>query len=228
MRFFVAAAVVFALAACAPVRERAKAPEAVPTEFPEAHYRDLLAQGRRVYRIDPKESIVVIEVGRAGKLANLGHDHVVASRDVRGWIAPEEGRADLYVPLDTLTVDEPALRDEAGFTTQPSEADIEGTRANMRDKVLETAKFPFALVRATVKEGDRALRISITLHGATRSFEIPAKVAVDAERIAASGRLSFDQTAFGITPYSLFGGAVAVRDRVDLRFDVRARRAGAD
>jgi len=39
-----------------------------------------------------------------------------------------------------------------------------------------------------------------------------------------SGRLSFDQTDFGITPYSLLGGAIAVRNAVDLRFRIRARR----
>jgi len=39
-----------------------------------------------------------------------------------------------------------------------------------------------------------------------------------------SGRLSFDQTDFGITPYSVLGGAIAVRNGVDLRFRVRARR----
>ncbi len=228
MRGIVIAAVAFALVGCAPAVREAARPVGPPPEFPEAHYRELLAAGKPVYRVDPGESIVVIEVRRAGKFANLGHDHVVASRDVRGWIAPEEGRADLYVPLEALTVDEPELRQESGFETQPSETDVAGTRANMRDKVLEVDKFPYALVHASVKDGDRSLRVSITLHGATRSFEVPAKVDADARRVGASGRLSFDQSAFGITPYSVLGGAVAVRDRIDLRFDVRARRAGAD
>lgn len=230
MRRILVAAVVLVLAGCAPspVREPAKAPAEAPKAFPDSHYRELLAAGRPVYRVDPKESVVVIEVRRAGKFANLGHDHVVASRDVRGWIAPEEGRADLYVALDALTVDEPELRQESGFDTQPSDTDIAGTRANMRDKVLEVDRFPYALVHATVKDGDRALRVSITLHGTTRSFDVPGKVDADAQRVEASGRLSFDQSAFGITPYSVLGGAVAVRDRLDLRFDVRARRAGAD
>ena len=223
----VIAAVVAAAGCAPPVREAAR-PAGPPPDFPEAHYRDLLAAGRPVYRVDPKESVVVIEVRRAGKFANLGHDHVVASRDVRGWIAPEEGRADLYVALDALTVDEPGLREESGFDTQPSETDIAGTRANMRDKVLELDKFPYALVHAAVKDGDRALRVAITLHGTTRSFDVPAKVDAEAQRVEASGRLSFDQSAFGIAPYSVLGGAVAVRDRLDLRFDVRARRAGAD
>jgi len=168
--------------------------------------------------------LVVIEVGRSGKLSNLGHDHVVASHEVRGYIAPDEGRADLYVELARLVVDETPLRAEAGFASQPSEADIEGTRANMLDKVLEAGQFPFALVSVTgARAGDGEPEVAITLHGVTRTLKVPARIEAAPGRIAVTGRFSLDQTQFGITPYALFGGAIAVRDRVDLRFDLRAR-----
>lgn len=235
MRARALAGVVAALliAGCAaPVREPAPKAAAVPQDFPEAHYREALAAGKPVFRVDPKESLVVIEVRRAGKFANLGHDHVVASHDVRGWIAPDEGRADLYVPLERLVVDEPELRKESGFTTQPSETDIEGTGANMRDKVLEVEKFPFALVRVSgveTRAGAATLSVTVKLHGTTRTLRAPAKIAADSDRIGVDGRLSFDQSEFGITPYSVLGGAVAVRDRVDLRIVIRARRvSGGD
>jgi len=42
--------------------------------------------------------------------------------------------------------------------------------------------------------------------------------------MSVTGRLSFDQTDFGITPYSLLGGAIAVKNGVDLRFRIQARR----
>jgi hypothetical protein len=42
--------------------------------------------------------------------------------------------------------------------------------------------------------------------------------------VSVAGRFSFAQTDFGITPYSLLGGAIAVRDDVDLRFRIIARR----
>jgi YceI-like protein len=231
MRVFVLA-LILALAGCAPpVREPARPSEAVPKEFPESHYREALAAGKPVYRVDPKASLVVIEVRRAGKFANLGHDHVVSSRGVRGWIAPDEGRADLWIPFETLAVDEADLRKEAGFTTQPTGNDIEGTRANMRDKVLEVEKFPYALVRVAGVDASAdapKLKVELTLHGTTRALDVPAKLDAGADRIVVVGRVSFDQSAFGITPYSVLGGAVAVRDRVDLRFTVRARRVGAD
>src|SRR6266700_6742383 len=223
------AAALFALmlGACAPpVRERAPA-AAPPADFPEAHYQEVLAQGRPVFRVDPRESLVVIEVRRGGSLARLGHDHVVASHEVGGYVAPDEGRADLYVQLERLEVDEAALRAEVGFDTEPTESDIEGTRANMLVRVLEADRFPFALIRvsgADARQGNATLSVAITLHGVTRALQAPARIDADADLIEVSGRLSFDQTDFGITPYSVLGGAIAVRNGVDLRFRVRARR----
>jgi hypothetical protein len=155
------------LAGCAPLlREPVSAPAAPPADFPEGYYREALAQGKPVFRVDPAESLVVIEVRRAGSLARLGHDHVVASHEVRGYVAPDEGRADLYVPLARMQVDEPALRKQAGLDTQPTESDIEGTRANMLEKVLEAEKFPFALIRVSgvkAKEKKTTLAVAITL-----------------------------------------------------------------
>jgi hypothetical protein len=98
-----------------------------PAEFAGSYYRALLAQGKPVFRVDPARSIVVIEVRRAGSLARLGHDHVVASHDLEGFVALDEGRADLWAPLDTLTVDEAALRAKAAFETEPSAQDGQAT-----------------------------------------------------------------------------------------------------
>jgi hypothetical protein len=219
------------VAGCAPlVRERATAPAAPPADFPEDYYREALAQGKPVFRVAPAESLVVIEVRRSGSLARLGHDHVVASHDVVGYVAPEEGRADLVVELVRLAVDEPALRAEAGFETQPTESDIEGTRANMLEKVLEAEKFPFALIRVSgvdARQGDVTLSVALTLHGSTRTLQAPARIDADGREMRVTGRLSFDQSEFGITPYSLLGGAIAVQNRVDLRFRLTARLPGA-
>ena len=155
----------------------------------------------------------------------MGHDHVVASHDVTGYVAPGEGRADLYVALAKLVVDEPELRKEAGFDTQPSESDIEGTRSNMHAHVLETEKYPYALVAVKGADAKKpALAVAVTLHGQTREFQVPAEIEVDDKTVTVSGRLAFNQTDFGITPYALLGGAIAVKDGLALRFRVRAKR----
>jgi len=122
-----------------------------------------------------------------------------------------------------MQVDEAALRKEAGFDTQPSESDIEGTRANMLEKVLEADKFPFALIGVSGANA-RPLSVTITLHGGTRTLQVPARIDADADGMSVTGTFSFDQTDFGITPYSLLGGAIAVRNAVEVRFRIRARR----
>ena len=175
-----------------------------------------------MFEIDPARSLVVVEVRRAGSLARLGHDHVVASHDLRGYLAPDERRADLYVRLDRLTVDEPQLRAQAGFDTQPSAEDIAGTRRNMLGRVLDAEAHPYALIAVTRKAGTSDLDVAITLHGVTRHVSVEAAIESNAGDYVVTGTLAFDQTDFGIRPFSLLGGALAVADRLHLRFTVVA------
>src|SRR5882672_5172580 len=205
------------LAACAPqirpIPDEAR--REAPADFPQKYYEEAVAQGKPVFRIDAERSLVVIEVRRGGSLA----------RHITGYIAPEAGRADLYVALDDLIVDEPALRNAAGFETQPSASDIAGTRANMLEKVLESGRFPHVLIRIDRTAADGRLGVSVTLHGVTRKLETPAQIDVEEDRQASiTGQLAFDQTEFGITPFSILGGAIQVQDRLNLQFTIRARR----
>jgi len=227
-------ALVIALAAgCAPrvpLEERAHEAR-LPVDFPIALYRQSIAERQPVFRVDAGSSIVIVEVRRAGSLARLGHDHVVASHDLHGFVLPDGGRADLYVALDELVVDEPALRSEAGFDTEPSAEAVAGTRRNMLEKTLETGRFPFATIGVRVGNVDAATReaetpavISITLHGVTRDLPVPIRIATGPEEVVATGRLTIAQTDFGIEPLSILGGAIQVEDRADMRFEVHARR----
>lgn len=219
-----AAALIAGLAwACAPRIAVPPEPQTrAPANFPEAYYRDALAQRRPVYRVDPATSLLVIEARRAGSLAHLGHDHVIASHGVQGYIASEDGRSDLYVQLDQLVVDEDELRAEAKFDTRPSADDIAGTRQNML-RALAAEQYPFALVEIG-RIDTSSFKITISLHGATRTLDVPMQVDASADELRASGRLAFDQTDFGIKPFSILGGAVQVQDQVNLRFSIRARR----
>ena len=216
-----------AVAGCTPhiPPQTAVEPVQAPADFPEAYYRQAEASGSNILRIDTKRSLVAIEVRRGGSLARLGHDHVVASRDVTGYVDMTAGRADLYVTLERLTVDEPGLRAEAGLTTQISVEAMEGTRRNMLDKVLEAGRFPHAFIHVTREANERSkIRVTITLHDTVQTFEIPAQIESVAGGIKISGQLAFNQTDFGITPFSVLGGAMQVQDRLNLRFQIFASR----
>jgi hypothetical protein len=196
-----------------------------PEGFPASFYQQLSRRGGEVLQIDPAQSLVVIEVRRAGSLANLGHDHVVASHDIRGYVAPGEGRADCYIRLDQLVVDEPDLRAEAAFDTQPSSAAIAGTRDNMLRKFNAEAH-PYAVVsveRVVVNVAGTQIDISMALNGVLRAIRVPAKIEKTAGQITVTGRVTLAQTAFDITPFSILGGALQVQDQVDVRFAIRAR-----
>ena len=169
-RFCAAAALT---SACAPPVLRPVQGEAQrPDGFPIAHYQRAAELGEAIFRIDDKRSLVVIEVRRGGSLAQAGHDHVVASHDVQGFVAPREARADLYVPLDRLVVDEPEIRSEAGFDTQIPDAAISATRANMLAHVLRAEAHPFALVSIAGVDANRYLDVALTLNGVTRTTRI--------------------------------------------------------
>lgn len=200
------------------------APQPEPSDLPRAFYDQALKDGKPVYRVDAQQSLIAIEVRRGGSLSRFGHDHMVSARNVEGYVAPQAGRADLRVALDGLAVDEPELRKAAGFDTQPSESDIAGTRANMLERVLETAKFPYTLIRVDRAGSADTLDVTMTLHGMTRVLQVPANVRIDDANLDISGRLEFNQTDFGITPFSILGGAVAVQDRLGLSFTIRAQR----
>ncbi|MBC7860667.1 MAG: YceI family protein [Burkholderiaceae bacterium] len=198
------------------------APDAVET-----HYRRAEAAGETVLRIDARRSLISIVARRGGRLARLGHDHVIASRTLEGFVAPEQGRADLRFRLDQLTIDEPELRAGAGLDTVVSDAAREGTRRNMLDKVLDAERFPDVLIHATRVAGADTLAVAITLHGVTRSVDIPVEMesragpAADAG-LTVSGATSLKQSDFGITPFSVLGGALAVQDQLELRFKIVA------
>ncbi len=220
------------LAACAqPPAQPPEAAAAPPSDFPAEVYLQAAARGAPVFRIEPERSLVAVRVYRAGRLARFGHDHVVASRDVRGYVQPGhaggEARADLYAPLALLAVDEPALRAQAGFDTQPSQRDIEATRHNMLEKVLEAERFPFVMLHIEPALAASATTVSatVTLHGTTRMIQVAVDLETpSADALYARGKFSLNQTDFGITPFAVLGGALQVQDRVDIEFNLSAAR----
>ena len=214
----------FVLAGCATREAAPPAAGGQPPGFPARDYQRALAEGKAVYRVDAAASSVVIEVRRAGSLARLGHDHVVAGYDIRGYLFPDASRADLYIALDGLVVDESQLRELAGFDTTPTPEAIAGTRRNMLTRVLDTGRFPFVLIHVDGLDQQQVAPVAITLHGTTRTMGVPLQIDAKTDEWIVSGAFRINQSDFGIVPLSLLGGAIEVRDAVDVRFRIRASR----
>lgn len=215
---------------CAPAVQPPAGPEdTAPPSLDERFYRDAAARGEPVYRIDTARSLGTVRTYRAGALARIGHDHVIASRDLRGFVYlpadPRAARADLYLPLDTLTVDEPALRAVLGLTTTPTATDIEGTRTNMLTRTLDAARYPYLSVRLAGITGALpvlAADADIRLHGQTHRQSIGLDVDTGGGELRVSGQFTLKQTDFGITPFSVLGGALQVADGLETRFEIIA------
>lgn len=193
----------------------------------------------RLYAFDPAQSTLRILVSRGGRLASLGHNHVIAAEQhAAGQVyLPRDGfaaaGAELSFRLDQLVLDAPAWRTAMGgdFAKILSEADIAGTRANML-KALDAAQFPVVTAVTRTVEGGwprLVLRLDITLHGQTRTLDMPVE-ATQPEGdgpLKARGRLVLRQTDFGIQPFTVLGGLLAIQDPLTIELELVARPATA-
>jgi len=223
------------LAACAgaPVKEQpAPAAPAVqaPSGFPSSLYES--DKNGKVYRIAPAESQADIFVYRAGRLARFGHNHIITSRDVNGFILlgkdADTSRLDLYFPVDTLSVDEPELRAAAGddFSSQPSANDIAGTRKNMlSEKMLNAAQFPYVVISGKWSGGTPEapeLDVTVTVRGITHVLHAPTHVEHDGDVLRATGELKLSHAELGLEPFNALGGALSVADAFTVRYRITA------
>ena len=177
-----------------------------------------------------RASEIRIKVFRGGVMAALGHDHIVASRHVIGFIQlnPVEVscRADFYLPLVQLVVDDPDLRAGAYLQTTPSAEDIKATHRNMLIS-LEAAEFPFIQLSSdsceTLLKGE-AVEVTITLHGVSRKQTIYLILDRDgSDKLVVKGDFSLLQSDFGIHPFSLLNGLLSVKDRLEISVELEAR-----
>lgn len=219
-------AAILALAACAPV------PVQKPVETPARPVRTVADAAR--YRVVADGTLVYARVFRGGSLSKLGHNHVIEFPDVRGdiFVAGEIGKSlfDISVTPAGAVVDPADLRKSQGaeFNTTISDNARARTRQNMLGReVLDAADYPYVNISSTSIEGSlkkAMVTVDLTLKGVTRSMTIPVAIDVDDDRLIAKGRFALLQSAFGMEPFSVLGGALKVKDRVEVVFTIAAHR----
>jgi hypothetical protein len=228
-RFYCAAIfVTLTLIACTPTaRPPLPEPPNAPADFPFGVYRQAESQGFPVYRIDPDASEAVVFVSRTGPLARFGHDHVVASHDIIGLaqLTNKRGdlagtRADLWLPLATLAVDEPQLRAAAGLDSEPSAEDIASTHTNML-KSLEADRYPHLILAVTAITTE-SLDVNLTLHGRSHRYTVPVMIDIENNTLRVTGTFTVQQSDHGITPFSALGGALSVSNALEIQFSLLA------
>lgn len=196
-------------------------------------YADLGKAGGKVFTLSPKSSAIRIYVFRAGASARFGHNHVLSAPDFTGFVYLPDGgpsgvRFDLEFRLDQLEIDNPVYRSNLGqaFSTPVPQDAAQGTRENMLgDNNLQAARFPWVRIHSLQVAGEApkfAARVQVEMHGQKREMDVPLTVEGLPQSISVSGSLVLRQSDFGVRPYSILGGALAVQDEVVIDFKLAA------
>lgn len=188
------------------------------------------------FSIVPKESRVVLLVARDGVLAVLAHDHAMVAADISGAIhfnieRPEKSSLRLSIPVKGLQVDLPAERKRLKLGGELSKGDVREIREIMLSpRVLDATRFPTVEITSIAVSGPLGkltLKLKMRIREVERVFNATARVTVTGDVLRARGEFSFLQTHFGIKPYSTLLGAIAVEDKIHIKFDVVARAEGS-
>jgi len=136
----------------------------------------------------------------------------------------------IEIPVTDFLVDADFARQDEGaeFSSRPDAESIAGTTRNtLGEKVLDVARYPTIEINSTHLTGPvRGMDVGarIKLHGIERESVVPAAVEHNGDTIVITALFSIAQTDFGITPMSLFGGALQVDNVVKVRMRIVATR----
>jgi len=203
--------------------EPATAAKIAPVTAPQRH------EGRP-FDVVSRESLLTILAFRAGTLAKVGHNHVIASHDVSGtfYVPDEVARStfELHIPVAQLAIDEADLRVKEGpeFPKDVPDSAKQGTRRNMLSEALlngaEFADIVLASQHIEVVTPGAKVRadVQITVRGQTHTVSVPVTYSMSNGELTASGELPLKQTDLGLTPFTAMLGALAVQDEMRVKF----------
>ena len=161
--------------------------------------------------IDPQKSSITVRVFKAGVFSAFGHEHEISAPIEQGSFKENPASVE-------LTVDARRMRVMDKGISEKDRADIQQTM--LGPKVLDSEKFPTIRFRSTrvelLGEGKWSLLRDLTIHGETR----PVKVRVEGANGRYHGTAELKQKDFGITPVTVGGGAVKVKNELRIEFDI--------
>jgi polyisoprenoid-binding protein YceI len=182
--------------------------------------------GLATYVVEPRISRFQVQAFAGGLLSALGHNPVFLIRGLVG---------DASIREDTLEDGSLIFRVDATslhLVDDVSERDREEIEWNMHRDVLETDRYPeilFVTDRVEILDRNQSPTLmnldgNITLHGQTRAQIIQAKVSVNHGFLRAFGEFAIFQSDFNIRLVSIGGGTLKIKDKLNLTFDIVARR----
>jgi polyisoprenoid-binding protein YceI len=176
---------------------------------------------------DASNSSLEINVYKEGLFSAFAHNHVISAKEFSGKVRFDPNKIEssavtLRVVAKSLTVVDPG----------ESAGDREQVQENMLGKeVLDVGRYPeisFQSTRVTQIQRQAngwhlALQGALELHGTQRPITFPLTVRVEGEELMAQGDAFILQSDYGIKPIKIAGGAVKVKNRLRIYFDIHAR-----
>jgi polyisoprenoid-binding protein YceI len=173
------------------------------------------AASSQMRQIDVHHSVLTVHVYKEGVFSAFGHDHEITAEIAAGSVDTAAKRVEWRANAASLRVRDPKVSDK----------DRDEVQKNMvGPDVLDVEHFAEIVFRSTSAEpmvpdgwnvsGD------LTLHGQTQPVTLQVK-AKDGHYL---GTAQLKQTAFGIKPIKIAGGAVRVKDEVRIDFDIQLER----
>jgi len=171
-----------------------------------------LAAHGEIRKIDVAHSVLKIRVFKSGFFSAFAHNHRIEAPIAQGTVeTSEKAGVALLVDARKLRVLDPEL-------SADKRADVQKTMDG--PQVLDSGRFPEISFQSTTVDKIGAnhwtIRGKLTLHGQTR----PVVVDVGFRDGHYIGTTTLKQRDFGITPVSIAGGTVKVKDEVKIEFDV--------
>jgi YceI-like protein len=162
--------------------------------------------------VDPKRSTVTVRVFKSGLFRAFADDHVIEAPLAEGSLD------DSATPAVNVSIDVRGMRVLDPNLSPKDRAEVQ-TRM-LGPEVLDNDRFPHIRFRALAVQpkdaGRWSVRGELELHGQTH----PVTLDVVREQGHYKGSTSLKQSDFGITPISIAGGAVKVKDEIKIDFDV--------
>ena len=161
--------------------------------------------------VDMTASKVLVHVDKSGLFSAFAHNHVISAPLASARLDMTKKTVEVGFRAQDLKVLDPGVKES-------EKAEIEATMKS--DKVLDPARFPeIAFVSTSAEATDSGhflVRGNLSLHGVTK----PIELSVSCSEGRCSGKITLKQTDFGITPVKIAGGAVRVKDPVEIEFDI--------
>lgn len=168
----------------------------------------------------PARGSLTLHTGVEGRMARAGHDLTIAVQD---WTATAETDGGVLTSVAlTARVDSLSVVSGSGGVTPLSPVDRKVIAANAR-KTLSAKEHPTVEFRSTSVvpvDGGYDVAGDLTVSGRTRPVTSRLGVTPTEGGLRVTGEVAVVQSEHGVSPYSTMLGALRVRDRVDVRYDV--------